>query len=112
MAVIGGARKARIPLPHAIGKYGATCGSVVRHDLSRCRALTSCGAERIRQRKQRRPAGFNRPTNLRFGPDGCAYVVDYGAVRDAGADTHVVGAANGPLVQIPSTGVVFKICAQ
>lgn len=30
--------------------------------------------------------GFNRPTNLRFGPDGCAYVVDYGVVRDAGAD--------------------------
>jgi hypothetical protein len=26
--------------------------------------------------------GFNRPLNVRFGPDGCAYVVDYGAVRD------------------------------
>jgi hypothetical protein len=58
------------------------------------------------------PAGFNRPTNIRFGPDGCAYVVDYGAVRDAGADTHVVGAKNGPLVQINGTGVVFKICPQ
>ena len=57
-------------------------------------------------------AAFNRPTNIRFGPDGCAYVVDYGAVRDAGADTHVVGANNGPLVQIPGTGVVFKICRQ
>jgi len=22
--------------------------------------------------------GFNRPTQLRFGPDGCAYVADYG----------------------------------
>src|SRR5215471_199157 len=44
--------------------------------------------------------GFNRPTNIRFGPDGCAYVVDYGVVRDNGADTHFVGAANGPLVQI------------
>jgi len=54
--------------------------------------------------------GFNRPTNLRFGPDGCAYVVDYGAVRDNGADTHFVGAANGPLVQIPGTGVIWKIC--
>ena len=30
------------------------------------------------------PAGFDRPTNLRFGPDECAYVVDYGAVRDPG----------------------------
>jgi len=54
--------------------------------------------------------GFNRPTNIRFGPDGCAYVVDYGAVRDNSADTHFVGAANGPLVQIPGTGVVWKIC--
>src|SRR5215471_21618817 len=54
--------------------------------------------------------GFNRPTNLRFGPDGCAYVVDYGAVRDAGADSHVVGTGNGSLVQIPGTGVIWKIC--
>src|SRR5215471_2454667 len=54
--------------------------------------------------------GFNRPTNVRFGPDGCAYVVDYGAVRDAGADSHVVGTGNGALVQIPGTGVIWKIC--
>src|SRR5215469_12858896 len=54
--------------------------------------------------------GFNRPTNIRFGPDGCAYVVDYGVVRDNGPDTHFVGAANGPLVQIPGTGVIWKIC--
>jgi hypothetical protein len=54
--------------------------------------------------------GFNRPTNVRFGPDGCAYVVDYGAVRDLGSDSHFVGAANGPLVQIPGTGVIWKIC--
>jgi hypothetical protein len=55
--------------------------------------------------------GFNRPTNIRFGPDGCAYVVDYGAVRDLGSDTHFVGPpANGPLVQIPGTGVIWKIC--
>jgi len=54
--------------------------------------------------------GFNRPTNLRFGPDGCAYVVDYGAVRDAGAGSHVVGTGNGSLVMIPATGVIWKIC--
>ncbi len=55
--------------------------------------------------------GFNRPTNIRFGPDGCAYVVDYGAVRDLGSDSHFVGPpANGPLVQIPGTGVIWKIC--
>ncbi|MBV8504569.1 MAG: hypothetical protein JOZ11_01960 [Alphaproteobacteria bacterium] len=57
--------------------------------------------------------GFNRPTNVRFGPDGCAYVVDYGAVRDLSADSHFVGPpANGPLVQIPGTGAVWKICPQ
>jgi hypothetical protein len=54
--------------------------------------------------------GFNRPTNIRFGPDRCAYVVDYGAVRDLGSDSHFVGANNGILVQIPGTGVVWKIC--
>jgi len=55
--------------------------------------------------------GFNRPTNIRFGPDGCAYVVDYGAVRDLSADSHFVGPpANGPLVQIPGTGAVWKLC--
>lgn len=57
------------------------------------------------------PAGFDRPTNVRFGPDGCAYVVDYGAVRDLGSDTHVADSADGPLVQIPGTGAIFRICA-
>lgn len=59
-------------------------------------------------------AGFNRPTNIRFGPDGCAYVVDYGAVRDPGGGpggaTRFVNPADAPLVQIPGTGVIFKIC--
>jgi hypothetical protein len=57
--------------------------------------------------------GFNRPTNVKFGPDGCAWVVDYGAVRDFGQSdpaTQFVGAANGPLVQIPGTGVIWRIC--
>jgi hypothetical protein len=59
--------------------------------------------------------GFNRPTNVRMGPDGCAWVADYGAVRDfgqSGADSKFVGAANGPLVQIPGTGVIWRICPQ
>jgi hypothetical protein len=59
-------------------------------------------------------AGFNRPTNVRFGPDGCAYVVDYGAVRDPGGGpggaTRFVDPADAPLVQFPGTGVIFKIC--
>ena len=55
--------------------------------------------------------GFNRPLDIRFGPDGCAYVVDYGAVRDLGSNSHFVGPpANGPLLQIPGTGVIWKIC--
>ena len=57
--------------------------------------------------------GINRPTNLRFGPDNCAYLVDYGAVRDFGQSdpaTKFVTAADAPLVQIPGTGVIWKIC--
>jgi hypothetical protein len=57
------------------------------------------------------PAAFDRPTNVRFGPDGCAYVVDYGAVRDPGGDTRFADPADGPLVQFPGTGTIFKICA-
>lgn len=60
------------------------------------------------------PAAFNRPTNVKFGPDGCAYVVDYGVVRDPGGGpggpTRFVNAADGPLVQFPGTGVIFRIC--
>ncbi|HYL16740.1 MAG TPA: hypothetical protein VEV41_27135 [Terriglobales bacterium] len=57
--------------------------------------------------------GFNRPTNVKMGPDGCAWVVDYGAVRDFGQSdpaAKYVGATNGPLVQIPGTGVIWRIC--
>ncbi len=60
-------------------------------------------------------AGFNRPTNVRFGPDGCAYVVDYGVVRDFGQSdpaAKFITAGDGPLVQIPGTGVIWKICAE
>jgi hypothetical protein len=56
---------------------------------------------------------MNRPTNVRFGPDGCAWVVDYGAVRDAGqggADTKFKNPADALLLQIPGTGVIFRIC--
>ena len=58
-------------------------------------------------------SGFNRPTNVKFGPDGCAYVVDYGVVRDFGQSdpkAKFITAGDGPLVQIPGTGVVWKIC--
>ncbi len=74
--------------------------------------------------------GINRPVDLKFGPDACAYLVDYGAVRDFGQsdpdsrfcpEKLLNGAPNpsfpgcltdgsGPLLQIPGTGVVWKIC--
>src|SRR5262249_62097714 len=57
--------------------------------------------------------GINRPVDLKFGPDDCAYLVDYGAVRDFGQsdpDSKVQVAGDGPLVQIPGTGVIWKIC--
>jgi glucose/arabinose dehydrogenase len=56
--------------------------------------------------------GINRPVDGKFGPDGAFYVVDFGAVRDVGQsdpDTKFRGAQNGPLVQIPGTGVIWKI---
>lgn len=59
--------------------------------------------------------GINRPTDLKFGPDSCAYLVDYGAVRDFGQSdpaTRFVLPADAPLVQIPGTGTIWKICRQ
>jgi hypothetical protein len=59
--------------------------------------------------------GINRPVDLKFGPDDCAYLVDYGAVRDFGQSdpaSKFLGAGDGPLVQIPGTGVIWKICKQ
>ena len=56
--------------------------------------------------------GINRPVTVAFGPDGAAYLVDYGAVRDPGGSdpgsAFKVG-ADAPLVQIPGTGVIWKI---
>ena len=56
--------------------------------------------------------GINRPLTVRFGPDGAAYLVDYGAVRDFGASdpkSKFIEPADAPLVQIPGTGVIWKI---
>jgi glucose/arabinose dehydrogenase len=56
--------------------------------------------------------GINRPTTLRFGPDGAAYLVDYGAVRDPGGSdpaSQFADPDDAPLVQIPGTGVIWKI---
>lgn len=56
--------------------------------------------------------GINRPTTVRFGPDGAAYLVDYGAVRDFGRSderTKFRNDADVPLPQIPGTGTIWKI---
>src|SRR5207302_1648910 len=75
--------------------------------------------------------GINRPVDLKFGPDDCAYLVDYGAVRDFGQSDPAsrfcpaklldgvtpnpsfpacLTDGSAPLVQIPRTGVIWKIC--
>src|SRR6266853_584014 len=75
--------------------------------------------------------GINRPVELKFGPDACAYLVDYGAVRDFGQSDPAsrfcpaklldgvtpnpsfpgcLTDGSAPLLQIPGTGVVWKIC--
>jgi glucose/arabinose dehydrogenase len=59
--------------------------------------------------------GINRPVDLKFGPDDCAYLVDYGAVRDFGQsdpDSKFKDPLDAPLVQIPGTGVIWKICKE
>jgi hypothetical protein len=56
--------------------------------------------------------GINRPTTLMFGPDGALYLVDYGIVRDFGQsdpNCKFVNSAHAPLVQIPHSGVIWKI---
>jgi glucose/arabinose dehydrogenase len=56
---------------------------------------------------------INRPIQVQFGPDGALYLVDYGAVRDFGQSDprtrFVGGPTDGPLIQIPKTGVIWKI---
>ncbi|HKQ64345.1 MAG TPA: hypothetical protein VJZ73_05030, partial [Methylomirabilota bacterium] len=56
--------------------------------------------------------GINRPVDGKFGPDGAFYLVDFGAVRDFGRstpDSMFKNALDAPLVQIPGTGVIWKI---
>jgi glucose/arabinose dehydrogenase len=56
--------------------------------------------------------GINRPVDGKFGPDGAFYLVDYGAVRDFGQsdpDSKFTVEGDGPLVQIPGTGVIWRI---
>ena len=72
--------------------------------------------------------GINRPVDGKFGPDGAFYLVDFGAVRDFGRSTEderpnpatvdtpgnskFINPAHVPLVQIPGTGVIWRISRQ
>ncbi len=59
--------------------------------------------------------GINRPVDGKFGPDGAFYVVDFGAVRDFGRSdkrSKFKNPDDAPLVQIPATGVIWKISKQ
>jgi len=74
-------------------------------------ARNNSGDQAFIQPNPSQQQAFNRPLNVRFGPDDCAWITDYGAVRDLGTDTHFQGpSVNGPLLQIPGTGVVWRIC--
>jgi hypothetical protein len=56
--------------------------------------------------------GINRPIGVWFGPDHALYLVDYGAVRDFGRSapaTKFTNPDDAPLVQIPHTGVIWRI---
>jgi hypothetical protein len=56
--------------------------------------------------------GINRPVDGKFGPDGAFYLVDFGAVRDHGQSdprTQFRNPEDRPFVQIPGTGVIWRI---
>jgi hypothetical protein len=52
--------------------------------------------------------GLNRPTNVRMGPDSCAWIVDYGAVRDFGQSAMHPRLARGNGLVSPSLRVVLR----
>ena len=47
-------------------------------------------------------SGFNRPVDVKFGPDSCLYIVDFGILETHGQVPNA----------IPNTGVIWKICKQ
>ncbi|HEX9870306.1 MAG TPA: hypothetical protein VGC99_17265 [Candidatus Tectomicrobia bacterium] len=57
--------------------------------------------------------GINRSVDAKFGPDGALYLVDISAIRDAGmTGAGILDPAHAPFVQIPGTGVIWKISFQ
>ncbi len=63
--------------------------------------------ENFAKNKSNKPAGpaanaFNRPIDVKFGPDNCMYAVDFGVYETDGQTPNAV----------QHTGVVWKICKQ
>jgi glucose/arabinose dehydrogenase len=91
-----------------LSRFAFNCKGVQRHDPD---GTPKCDGE-SEQAFVSMVRGINRPTTIRFGPDGAAYLVDYGAVRDPGGSdlgSKFHNPANAPLVQIPGTGTIWKI---
>jgi glucose/arabinose dehydrogenase len=50
--------------------------------------------------------GLDRPFNVKFGPDGTMYVVDYGVVK---IDMSLAVQGKPPYNEVPGTGVIWRI---
>jgi glucose/arabinose dehydrogenase len=92
-----------------LSRFAFNCKGVKKHDPD---GTPKCDGE-SEQAFAAMLSGINRPTTIRFGPDGAAYLVDYGAVRDPGGSDSDAAVrnqpANSPLVQIPGTGTIWRI---
>lgn len=50
--------------------------------------------------------GLDRPFNVKFGPDGAMYIVDYGVVR---IDMSLMEQGKPPYNEVPGTGAVWRV---
>jgi glucose/arabinose dehydrogenase len=50
--------------------------------------------------------GLDRPFNVKFGPDGAMYIVDYGVVK---IDMSLTQQGKPPYNEVPGTGVIWKV---
>jgi glucose/arabinose dehydrogenase len=96
-----------------LSRFAFNCRqSMQTHDPDGAAACRSSADADTGQAFAARLRGINRPVTVMFGPDGAAYLVDYGAVRDFGRsdpNQRFNNPADAPLAQIPGTGVIWKI---
>jgi hypothetical protein len=104
------------PLKLSLSRFAFNCRAANQHlnadGSPRCRNAAGDDAS-AEQAFAEHISGINRPIQVLFGPDGALYLVDYGAVRDFGVSDprtrFVGGPTDGPLIEIPKTGVIWKI---